>query len=80
MYVCRATFVSQVLACTSLYVLRIIIIIIIIITRKKTFGFWWALPDSGFGERGKNCKGGEKSKHIAFMVSTSGTKEKPIVI
>ena len=33
MYVCRATFLSQVLACTSLYVLRIIIIIIIIILR-----------------------------------------------
>ena len=30
MYVCRATFLSQVLACTSLYVLRIIIIIIVL--------------------------------------------------
>ena len=45
--------------------------------------FWRALPDSGFGERGKKCKGGKRSKQrftIAFMVSASGTKEKPIVI
>ena len=38
MYVCRATFLSQVLACTSLYVLRIIIIIIIIIQRGMVVG------------------------------------------
>ena len=37
MYVCRATFLSQVLACTSLYVLRIIIIIIIIIIILRIF-------------------------------------------
>ena len=45
--------------------------------------FWWALPDLGFGERGKKCKGGKRSKQkfiIVFMVSASGTKEKPIVI
>ena len=46
--------------------------------------FWWALLDSRFGEReGKKCKGGKRSRQrftMAFMVSASGTKEKPIVI
>ena len=45
--------------------------------------FWRTQPDSGFGERGKKCKGGKRSKQrftIAFMVSASGMKEKPIVI
>ena len=45
--------------------------------------FWRALPDRGFGQKGKQCKGGKKSKHritVAFFVSASGIKEKPIVI
>ena len=44
----------------------------------ETGCFWRALPDSGLGERGKTCKGGEKSQQrftIALMVSASGTKE-----
>jgi len=54
---------------------------------KKIFGtwaFWQALPDSGFGQKGKQCKGGKNSKKrvtVAFFVSAAGTKElKPIVI
>lgn len=45
--------------------------------------FWQALPESGFGQKGKQCKGGKKSKKrvtVAFFVSAAGTKEKPIVI
>ena len=49
----------------------------------ETGVFWRALPDSGFGQKGKECKGGKKSKHritVAFFVSATGVKEKPIVI
>lgn len=45
--------------------------------------FWRALPDKGFRERGKACKGGKKSKiriTVALFVAASGKKEKPIVI
>ena len=46
--------------------------------------FWQALPDSGFGQKGKQCHGGKKSKMritVAFFVSAAGKKElKPIVI
>ncbi len=45
--------------------------------------FWKALPDSGFGSKGKECKGGKKSKDrftVALFVAASGKKEKPIVI
>ena len=45
--------------------------------------FWKALPDKGFGEKGKVCRGGKKSKHrltVAFFVSAAGVTEKPIVI
>ena len=41
------------------------------------------LPDRGFGVKGKECRGGKKSKQrvtIAFCVTTSGKKEKPILI
>ena len=41
----------------------------------ETGCFWQALPDSGFGEKGKICRGGKRSKQrftIAFMVSASG--------
>lgn len=45
--------------------------------------FWRALPDKGFGQKGKECKGGKKSKQritVAFFVSAAGVKEKLIVI
>ena len=45
--------------------------------------FWKALPDRGFGSKGKECKRGKKSKlrfTVAFFVTASGKKEKPIVI
>lgn len=45
--------------------------------------FWRALPDKGFGERGKACKGGKKGKirvTVALFVTASGKKEKAIVI
>ena len=45
--------------------------------------FWKALPDRGFGVKGKDCKGGKKSKQrftVAFFVTASGKKERPIVI
>ena len=45
--------------------------------------FCHALPDRGFGQKSKSCKGGKKSKQrltIAFFVSASGKKEKPVVI
>ena len=45
--------------------------------------FWKALPDRRFGTKGKECKGGEKSKQqftVALFVTASGKKEKPIVI
>lgn len=45
--------------------------------------FWRALPDRGFGQKSKSCKGGKKSKQritVAFFVSASGHKEKPVVI
>ena len=49
----------------------------------ETGVFWQALPDRGFAQRGKRCKGGEKSKQritIAFFVTAAGSKEKPVVI
>ena len=45
--------------------------------------FWQALPDKGFGQRSKQCKGGKKSKQrltVAFFVNAAGRKEKPIAI
>lgn len=45
--------------------------------------FWKALPDRGFGVKGKECKGGKKSKQrftVAFFVTASGKKETPVVI
>ena len=52
----------------------------------KTGVFWRALPDRTVGlgrSKGKQCKGGKKGKHritVAFFVSASSIKEKPIVI
>ena len=45
----------------------------------ETGCFWRALPDKGFGKKGKT----KKSKHrvtVAFLVSAAGEKEDPIVI
>ena len=45
--------------------------------------FWYALPDKGFGQKSKQCKGGKKMKQrmtVAFFVNASGKKERPIVI
>lgn len=49
----------------------------------KTGCFWRALPDRGFGQKRKKCKGGKWSKcrfTIAFLVNADGEKETPIVI
>lgn len=49
----------------------------------ETGCFWRTLPNRGFGQKGKECKGGKKSKHritICFIVNAAGGKEKPIVI
>ncbi len=46
----------------------------------ETGVFWQALPDSGFGRIGKECKGGKKGKQritVALFVSAAGIKEKP---
>ena len=54
-----------------------------ILNLDKTGCFWQALPNRGFSQKGKECKGGKKSKQrltVCFIVSTAGTKEKPIVI
>ena len=44
---------------------------------------WRALPDHGLAQKGKQCKGGKKSKQrftIAFLVNAAGVKETPIVV
>ena len=49
----------------------------------ETGCFWRALPDRGFGQRGKKCKGGKHAKQrftIALLVNAAGGKEKPFVI
>ena len=49
----------------------------------ETGVFWQALLDRGFGQKGKHCYGGKKSKKqvtVAFFVSVAGTKEKPILM
>lgn len=49
----------------------------------ETGCFWKALPQQGFAVKGKECRGGKKSKQrftIAFMVNAAGEKEKPVVI
>ena len=50
----------------------------------ETGCYWRALPEKGFGEKGKECKGGKKAKQrvtIAFVVNAAGESEvKPIVI
>ena len=49
----------------------------------ETGCFYKALPDKGFGQRKKICKGGKKAKQrltIAFIANAAGGKEPPIVI
>ena len=50
----------------------------------ETGCFWRALPDKGFGQRAKECKGGKKCKQrttVAFIVNAAGGSESmPIVI
>ena len=50
----------------------------------ETGCFWRALPDKGFGQRTKECKGGKKSKQrmtVTFIVNAAGASEAmPIVI
>ena len=49
----------------------------------ETGCFWRALPEKGFGEKGKKCKGGKKFKYrvtVAFLVNAASDKEDPIVI
>ena len=49
----------------------------------ETGCFWKALPEQGFGQRGKQCHGGKKSKQrftITLIANAAGGKEKPIVI
>lgn len=50
----------------------------------ETGCFWKALPNKRLAQKGKSCKGGEKSKQqitVAFFVNGVGEKEyKPIVI
>ena len=49
----------------------------------ETGCFWKALPEKGFGQKKKECKGGKKSKQrltIAFITNAAGGKEAPIVI
>ena len=45
--------------------------------------FFCALPDRGFAQKSRSCKGGKKSKQrvtIALFASASGHKEKPVFI
>ena len=55
-----------------------------IFNMDETGCFWKALPEKGFAEKGKVCKGGKKSKlrlTIAFFVNACGEKEfKPVVV
>ena len=49
----------------------------------ETGVFWRALPNRGFGVKGKDCRGGKKNKQritVAFFVSAAGTKDKPVVV
>lgn len=50
----------------------------------ETGCFWKALPDKGFGQRAKECKGGKKSKQrmaVTLIVNAAGAREvMPIII
>lgn len=55
-----------------------------ILNLDETGCFWRALPDKGFNQRTKACKGGKQSKQritVTFIVNAVGASEaKPIVI
>ena len=54
-----------------------------ILNLDETALWWRTLPTHGFGQKGKECKGGKKAKNritICFIVNADGGKEKPIVI
>lgn len=42
--------------------------------------FWRALPELGFGQKGKQCEGDDLRMTVAFFVTAAGTKEKPVLI
>ena len=49
----------------------------------ETGVFWKALPEHGFVQKGRSCKGGKKRKQrftIAFITNADGGKEKPVAI
>ena len=49
----------------------------------ETGCFWKALPDRGFGQKGKECKGGKKCKQrltVALMANAAGETKTPVVI
>ena len=49
----------------------------------ETGCFWKALPEKGFGQKERECKGGNKAKQrltIVFIVNAAGGKETPVVI
>nr|XP_058945304.1 tigger transposable element-derived protein 6-like [Pocillopora verrucosa] len=49
----------------------------------ETGCFYRALPDKSLSEKAKKCKGGKKSKEwltVAFFVSATGERRKPVVI
>ena len=46
----------------------------------KTDCFWWALPDHGFVQQGRDCKGEKKGKQQHNSISADGGKETAIVI
>ena len=49
----------------------------------ETGCFWKALPDQGFGQKEKECKGGKKCKQrltVALMANAAGEIETPVVI
>ena len=52
-----------------------------IFNMDETGCFWKALPEKGFAEKGKVCKGGKKSKLRLTVVNACGGKEfKPVVV
>ena len=47
----------------------------------ETGCFWKALPDKGFGQKTKQCKGGKKCKQrvtVAFVVNAAGKTDLPV--
>ena len=48
----------------------------------ETGVLWQGLPDRGFGQKGKQCFGKKSKKRVtlAFFVTASGKKEKPVFI